>query len=168
MDYDAFSFVLQRRVNLPLPTVQLGLSDRSPLVATRRLELGDAGSVVLREPLRPVAPFSRSQLLPTWCGRATALSPRGSRVANLDIEVSMWSSDATCVVVRPVARHPERWSRRRVRRYFELAHATADVVGGVLVDRAARPRAVENEEKKGRAQDPRVGSRTAARSLDRP
>lgn len=168
MHYDAFDFVLQRRVNLPLPAVQLGLADRSPLVATRRLELGDAGSVVLREPLRPIAPFSAHQTLPTWCGRATALTPRGSRVAHVDIEVSMWSSDATCVVVRPVARHPERWSRRRVQRYFALAHATADAIGGVLVDRAARPRATEIEAKKGRAQDPRVGSRTAARSLRRP
>ncbi|HEX4493923.1 MAG TPA: hypothetical protein VH914_22165 [Acidimicrobiia bacterium] len=138
MNYDAYSFVLQRRVNLPLTAVQRGLADRAPLVASRRLDLGDTGSVVLREPLQPVPPFSRYQAQPTWCGRATALSPRGSTVANVDIEVSMWSPEATCVTVRPVARHPERWSRRRVRRYFALAHETADTVGAVLVDRAAR------------------------------
>jgi hypothetical protein len=138
MTYDALSFVLQRRVNMPLASVQRGLADRAPLVAARRLELGAAGSVVLREPLRPVAPFSRHQPLPTWSGRATALSPRGSRVANVDIEVSMWSPDATCIILRPDARNPERWSRRRVRRYFMLAHATIDAVGRALLDRAVQ------------------------------
>jgi hypothetical protein len=130
------TFVVQRRVNVPLDAVQRGLADRTPLVATRRVVLGTAGYAVMHEPLRPVAPFSSYQPIPTWCGPALLLSPRGSRVARVDVEVSMWSPDATCIIVRPVARHPERWSRTRLRHYFALAHATADVVGGVIARRA--------------------------------
>ena len=161
MSYDGLAFVLQRRVNTPLADLQRGLADRSPLTATRRLDLGDRGCAVLRDPFRPVTPLGAHQPLPTWCGNATLLTSRGGRVADVDVEVSMWSPDATCLTVRPVARHPERWSRRRVHRYFELAHGTIDAVGRALVERAG---ATANETARGRAQDPRVGSRTTARS----
>lgn len=132
---EAMTFVVQRRVNIPLTSVQRGLADRTRLVEDRMLDLG-TGVVAIDEALRPVAPFSAQQPVPTWSGRAQLLSPRGRRVATVEVDVSMWSSGSTCIALRPVARFPDRWSARRLRRYFALAHAAVDAIGVLLVRRA--------------------------------
>jgi hypothetical protein len=54
---------------------------------------------------------------------ATRLGPRRFRVI---VDVAEWSDDACELRVRPVSRHVGRWSQRRQRRYFALAHAAAD------------------------------------------
>jgi hypothetical protein len=71
------------------------------------------------------------------------LSPTGRRrcVARVDIEIDAWSRDATRVQLRPSARHPERWSARRLERYFTLAHEAVDEAARSL-SRAARGPAV--------------------------
>jgi len=46
----------------------------------------------------------------------------------LEIEINAWDPSSTEVVVRPRARHPYRWGGRRLRRYFEVAHLTADAL----------------------------------------
>ncbi|HEY5012891.1 MAG TPA: hypothetical protein VIK61_09325 [Acidimicrobiia bacterium] len=130
------TFVVQRRVNHRLTELQQGLADRSELVAARVLDLGRAGSMYFDEPLRPVARYSPVQPTPTWCGRAHLLTPRRRVVATVELEVSMWSPDASALEMRPVAAHPERWRSRRIRQYFELAHEGADATTRLLVRRA--------------------------------
>jgi hypothetical protein len=136
MQLDTPTFVVQRRVNQPLSAVQRGLADRSLLAPTCVLDLEAAGLMYLAEPLRPVAPFSSRQPTPTWCAEGQLLTTRRHAVASIEIEVSMWSDAATCVTLRPAARHPERWPARRVRRYFTAAHAAADETARLLARRA--------------------------------
>jgi hypothetical protein len=92
------------------------------------------------EPLRPVCPYSSRQPLPTWCGTARLLTARSRLVATVEVEVSMWSDDATSVTIRPAAKHPERWRAWRLRRYFPLAHRAADATAGLVARRAVLAR----------------------------
>jgi len=129
------TFVVQRRVNVPLTAVQRGLADRTRLVPDRMIDLG-TGVLAIDDALQPVAPFSSNQPLPTWAGRAELLSERGRRIATIEVDVSMWSSASTCITLRPATRHPDRWSARRLRQYFTHAHTAVDAIGVVLVRRA--------------------------------
>jgi hypothetical protein len=133
---DPLSFVIQRRIALPLAAVHSGLADRTPLEPCGWLRLDPGGALHVREAFRPVAPFGGGQTTPTWCAPADVLTSRGRRVAAVEIEVSMWSHDSTELALRPVARHPERWSGPRMKRYFALAHASADAVARLLASRA--------------------------------
>lgn len=132
---ESTTFVVQRRVNIPLMAVQRSLADRTRLVADYSLDLG-VGVLTNDEALHPIAPFSAHQSMPTWTGCAQLLSMRGRQIATIELDVSMWSINATCVTLRPAARHPERWSARRLRSYFTLAHAAADAISLLLVRRA--------------------------------
>jgi hypothetical protein len=116
------SFVVSRRVNRPLPAVQSVLFDPSSFRPGDTYGVGTEGALTIDTPFRLIVAYPS----PSW--RATArLFARGSRaVARVELEVSAWSADASELTVRPVARHPERWSRRRLRRYFALAHDGAD------------------------------------------
>jgi hypothetical protein len=130
------TFVIQRRVNHRLTELQQGLADRTELASSRMLDLGPAGSIYFDEPLRPVARYSPVQPIPTWCGRAHLLTARRRVVATVELEVSMWSPDASAFEMRPVAAHPERWRSGRIRQYFALAHEGADATTRLLVRRA--------------------------------
>ena len=44
----------------------------------------------------------------------------------MEIEIGPWSEVDIELLIRPRARHPERWSGRRLRRYFAQAHRSAD------------------------------------------
>ena len=129
------TFVVQRRVNIPLTAVQRGLADRTRFVADGLLDLG-TGVLAMDGALHPVAPFSPNQPVPTWAGRAQLLSLRGRRIATIELDVSMWSRESTCITLRPVARQPQRWSARRLRQYFALAHSSVDAIGTLVVRRA--------------------------------
>ncbi|MDQ1467956.1 MAG: hypothetical protein QOH10_2371 [Actinomycetota bacterium] len=133
---DAPTFVVQRRINRPLTDVQRGLADRRALVPAAPLDPVSEGFMHLHEPLRPVAPFSSRQPAPSWCARAYLLTARQRLVATVEIEVSMWSRDATSLTLRPVARHPERWRPWRLRQYFALAHLAADATARLVAQRA--------------------------------
>ena len=154
---DAPTFVVQRRVNHPLADVQRGLADGTVLAPAGMLELESEGFLCVNEPLRPVRPYSSRQPVPTWCATGHLLTSRRRRVATVELEVSMWSRDATSLTIRPVARHPERWRAWKLRQYFTLAHLAVDATAGLVAHRAVRAR------ERGRAQGPRVGSRTTAR-----
>lgn len=134
--FDTPTFVVQRRVNQPLADVQRGLADRRGLVPTGMLDLEPDGFLCMPEPLRPVRPYSSRQPVPTWCGTARLLTSRHRLVATVELEVSMWSDDATSVTIRPVAQHPERWRAWRLRHYFALAHLAADAMAGLVARRA--------------------------------
>jgi hypothetical protein len=155
MVLDALSFVIQRRIPQPLSAVHGGLADRGPLAPTRLLTLDPDGFLHIVEPFRPVTPFSWRQPTPSWCAQARLMTNRGRVVAVVDIEVSMWSHDSSDLQLRPAARHPERWSSLRIRRYFALAHRAADETARRLAQRALTPR-------EARACDPTCGPRVRA------
>jgi hypothetical protein len=123
-----------------LASVHTALADRTPLVAPELVTLGIDGAADLAEPFRPMTPWSGRQSSPSWCAQAMLLSTRGRVVATVDIEVSMWSHDTTGLQLRPVARRPERWSSRRIRRYFALAHLAADETARLLAQRTRETR----------------------------
>jgi hypothetical protein len=53
----------------------------------------------------------------------------GRRLANytrVEIEVSAWSSGASELRLRPVTCRAPSWGKRRQRRYFRIAHRSAD------------------------------------------
>jgi len=133
---DAPSFVIQRRIPCPLSAVHRGLADRTPLAPTELLTLDDGGFLHSGEPFRPIAPNLALQGAPTWRAPAALLTKRTRVVALVEVEVAMWSHDSTELTLRPVARHPERWSSRRIRRYFTLAHLGTDEIARRLAERA--------------------------------
>jgi hypothetical protein len=133
---DAPSFVIQRRVPYPLSAVHSGLADRKPLGPTELLTLDTDGFLHMGEPFRPMTPNISRQSSPTWRAAACLLTKRARVVALVEVEVSMWSHGSTDLQLRPVARHPERWSSRRIGRYFALAHLGADEISRLLAQRA--------------------------------
>src|SRR5438270_3383419 len=116
------TFVVSRRINRPLAAVQSVLFDPGSFRPGDTYGVGTDGALTIDAPFR----LSVSYPAPSWraTGRLFARGPRA--VARIELEVAAWSTDASELTVRPVARHPDRWSRRRLRRYFALAHETAD------------------------------------------
>ncbi len=131
------TFVVSRRINRPLPAVQSVLFDPRSFRPGDTYGIGTEGALTIDTPFRLTASYPA----PAW--RATGrLFARGSRaVAGVELEVAAWSTETSELTMRPVARHPERWGRRRLRRYFALAHDSADrgleiLTGEVTPDRA--------------------------------
>lgn len=123
--------------------------DHGTLVLSRRIRRPpERVAVVLAalvdgrvEPLRDLTPFERRA-----CGAArpaertaTALLRTGRTVERVELEIGPWSATATELRLRPAARHPERWSGRRVERYFAEAHRAADAVVARLETLAPAP-----------------------------
>ena len=119
------NFVLERRVNRPSQAVARTLRDRSAVTPEQGFELGNDGRLVVEEAPRlsthPIVPGYDS-----WRTTARLLDARGRVVSRLDIEIGTWARGSVLIQLRPIDRSPERWSARRTRRYFELAHAGAD------------------------------------------
>src|SRR5207244_827342 len=89
-----------------------------------------AGALVLDSPFRRVIIDPRA----TWIADATLRTPRGRRIAAVQVEIGPWSAARdTELLVRPVARAPHLWSGAHVRRYFDAAHAAADSLTDLLV-----------------------------------
>jgi len=124
MSLDWPTFVLQRRINQPLAEVQRTLCDPAGVNNGAELELGSHGSLIVDQRFSR-APFPSTK---SFVAQGTLQTSRGQRVARVEVEVGAWSSDATVLVLRPVARNPQRWSGRRATRYFELAHQGADAI----------------------------------------
>jgi hypothetical protein len=139
MFIDAPSFVIQRRIQYPLPDVHRGLADRTPLYTTEQLELALGGFLHIDGAFRPMAPYSARQPMPTWCARATLSNDRRRVVAVVELEISMWSYDSSELQLRPAARNPDRWSARRARSYFGLAHPATDEIARRVAQRAVNP-----------------------------
>lgn len=128
----AGTFVLSRRIARPPAPVAAAL----PMLTRAEID-----------GLHAVAPFEHR----AWGAArpaertATALLQVGRAVEAIELEVGPWSTTATELRLRPVARHPERWSGRRARRYFARAHDTADAV--VAWMEAAVPEVVRRDER---------------------
>jgi len=135
MLYVPETFVVERRLAEPSELVDLVASTGTLLPnAGASIRLGQASLVIAAPLRRTLGSFDLA-----WRTEAILRNQRGRRVARIDVTVDAWSADATRLQLRPAARHPERWSRRRLRQYFPLAHAAADALGTMLLDRARAP-----------------------------
>jgi hypothetical protein len=132
----ASNFVLERRVNRPSHSVADVLRDCSILAPPNGLALGGAGMLFVdeapRRTLFPIAPGYES-----WRATARLLSGRRRLVARLDVEFDLMALGSVVLQLRPLDRHPQRWSARHTRRYFALAHAGADRFEQLLNEHAA-------------------------------
>jgi hypothetical protein len=128
MQFNQPMFVLQRRINQPLEAVERVLCDPALLRARSTLALGAGLELEVERPFGVTfPPFGVDHA--SWSAPARVLTPRGRTVERFDVEINAWDERSTELLVRPRARHPYRWSGRRMRRYFGVAHATADVLG---------------------------------------
>ena len=132
----ASNFVLERRVNQPSHSVADVLRDHSIVAPPSGFALGDDGTLLVdeapRRTLFPIAPGYES-----WRATARLLSGRRRLVATLDIEIDIRAPGSVLVQLRPLDRHPQRWSARHKRRYFALAHAGADRLEQLLNEHAS-------------------------------
>jgi hypothetical protein len=124
MSLDWPTFVLQRRINHPLADVQRALCDPASVDAGAELALGSQGRLVVDHRFSR-APFPSEE---SFVAQGELQTRRGQLVARVEVEVGAWSNDASVLLVRPVSRHPQRWSGRRAARYFQLAHEGADAI----------------------------------------
>ena len=123
------TFVLERRVNRPSQVVAKTLRDRSTVAPADGFALED-GTLVVDDPPRLSRAGIRGR--ETWRTTGQLMTDRGRLVSRLDIEVGEWTSNSVFIQMRPVGSSPRRWSPRRTRRYFALAHAGADRLERVL------------------------------------
>ncbi len=129
------SFVLERRINQPLPLVNRAVSTGAPFDDTTTVSLGPDAVLSFDAPLRRT--LGSYDL--AWRADARLLTRRGRLVARVAVTVDGWSSTATRLQLRPAVTHPERWSNRRLRQYFRLAHLAADYAARELNEHARAP-----------------------------
>ncbi len=125
---DSPTFIVQRRIHVPSHRVLRTISNPGVFGAGCVLAADSEGSLRLDEAFRRVDLAPRT----TWCSDARLLSPAGHTIAVVELELGPWSVDDTEVVIRPRARNPQRWSVRRMRRYFHHAHRRADDIARLL------------------------------------
>jgi hypothetical protein len=135
MFLDPPTFVLERRINQPLPLVNLAVSTGGPFTRDAIVALGSEGSLRVDEPLRRT--LGSYDL--AWRADGRLVTRRGRLIARVEVTVDGWSNEATRLQLRPVARHPERWSGRRLKSYFRLAHFAIDDAACQLSEHALRP-----------------------------
>ena len=132
-------FVLQRRINHPLEAVERVLCDPATSRAPATLPLGDGFDLALERSFGVMfPPFGVEHA--SWCAPAQVSTRRGRTIERFEIEINAWDDRSTELLVRPRAKHPHRWSGRRMRRYFDVAHATADSLTCRIGTRAAASR----------------------------
>ncbi len=61
-----------------------------------------------------------------WQANATLCDRRGE-IAPVEVELTVGDHDAE-LVLRPAARKPQRWGKRKVKRYFAAAHPAIDAL----------------------------------------
>ena len=128
-------FVLQRRISAPLDAVERVLCDTTLLGAGATHALGNDARLELEQPFGVAFPPFGVEFA-SWSAPARVYTSRAARPIKFDLEINAWDNATTELLVRPRARSPYRWSGRRMRRYFAVAHATADELTGLLRSRA--------------------------------
>ena len=127
---DRSTFVLHRRINRPPDAVSRIIANSVVFGADCVVASDRDGELRLDSAFRPV-PGSPGSL------RAHAqLVGERRRIAHVEIELNPWSPVVTELVLRPSAKHPERWSARRLRNYFARAHEAADHFSRLLFESA--------------------------------
>jgi hypothetical protein len=102
--------------------VQDALHRSDALAVDSTVGLGPEGELRVETPWRPALCWHTL----SWRANGRLVNGRGHLVARVEIEVGEWSDDASRLQVRPRARRFERWTGRRIKRYFPLAHGAAD------------------------------------------
>ena len=126
------TFVLQRRIGAPPVNVVRTIGNSAVFGTGTVLSSDNDGVLRLDEPFRRADTYSE----PVWRAYAQLLGARRRVIARVEIEISPWSEIDTQLLIRPRARYPERWSGRRLRRYFLQAHRSADELTHLLVHAA--------------------------------
>jgi hypothetical protein len=127
MQFNQPMFVLQRRINQPLDAVERVLCDPAATRTTTTLALGAGFDLALDRSFGVTfPPFGVDGA--SWCAPARVATRRGRVVERFEIEINAWDARSTELLVRPRAKRPYRWSGRHMRRYFDVAHATADAL----------------------------------------
>jgi RimJ/RimL family protein N-acetyltransferase len=133
------SFVLERRVNQPVRVIAPILRDRSTIAPASGFPLDVDGTLLIDEPPRPSTdPLVAGSA--SWHTTAQLIDERGRLVTRVDVEIGAWAPGSMLVQLRPSDRRTHRWSARRARRYFSLAHAGADRLERLLNDESTRRR----------------------------
>ena len=135
--FNRSTFVLQRRVNQPFGAVGRVVCDPWLLAGGSQIALADDATLRLDEPFGVGFPVFGVEGA-SWAAPASIRSPRGRVLERVELELNMWDEHATELLLRPRAASPQRWSARRLRRYFRLAHLAADALTAVL--RTSTPR----------------------------
>ena len=116
------TFVIARRINCPVAALARTLDTPGTLGRGTTIDLDDGDTLVLDGSFRETWCWPRSE----WRASGCLYQRRNRPVTRVELSIAAWSRDASELALRPVARHPERWGRRRTRRYFALAHDAAD------------------------------------------
>jgi hypothetical protein len=136
MQFNQPMFVLQRRVNEPLDAVERALCDPALLRAGSTYALGNGMWLRLERPFGVAFPPFGVDFA-SWSAPAVVHGSRGRRPVKFDLEINAWDNWSTELLVRPRTRSPYRWSGRRMRRYFDVGHTTADGLVQLLRTHAA-------------------------------
>jgi len=127
--------VVARRIDRASTSLPQLLSDPTRFAVSTPLPLGADGV------LRIDTPFSAtgSRSAPRWTttGRLYGRGPRLALFSRVEVEVSAWSDRTGELRLRPVGQHLGLWGGRRQRRYFVLAHRSADRIVQLLTAIAA-------------------------------
>ena len=130
------TFVLQRRINRPLGAVEQVLCDPHLLRSGSELDLGSDGMYAHLDGPFGVTfpPFGLDGA--SWWAPVSVHTRRGRTAMRFELEVNAWDACSTELLVRPRARHPYRWSGRRLSEYFRVAHNTADMFTHLLASQS--------------------------------
>jgi hypothetical protein len=139
--FDSPTFIVQRRINAPAHRVLRTISNPEVFGAECVLAADREGSLRLDEAFRRIDLAPRT----TWCANARLLSPTSHTIVVVELELGPWSLDDTELVIRPGARNPQRWSVRRMRRYFDHAHRRADDFARLLARTSSIERATSRD-----------------------
>jgi hypothetical protein len=114
----ASSFVLQRRINVSYDAVNEAFAERDVRVRVEHA-INDSGLVRVA---RFMPAFAATGAEREWVGTA-----RVAGAPTFEIELSSWDGNVE-IRVRPMTNRTSGWSGRKVNRYFEAAHAAADLM----------------------------------------
>jgi hypothetical protein len=138
--------VVSRRVSLPPRRVQELLFDVTVFPAGATFDIDGLEAWRLDSAFFPDEWSGESA-----CAKARLLRRERhlERTCRIELEIGAWTTQLCELRVRPAAHHIERWTGRRQRRYFALAHLCADDIvrriGAAARDRARRQSLVVRE-----------------------
>ena len=125
------NFVVERRVTRSTDAVVDIVREHATGAVAKQFRLGSHGTLLVDAAPRHV-PFPTCPAWPMWQANASMFDSRNRLVSRVCIEIVIGLPDAVLIQLRPVHRHPHRWSARRTDRHFALAHAAADRLAQLL------------------------------------
>ncbi len=130
--FDYPTLVVQRKISQPLEALELVVRGPRLLRAGAMVALGECKAVLRFDRAFGVTlpPFGHAEA--SWAAPVSARTQRRRAVEEFELELNRWDRSSTELLVRPRAARPDRWTSRRLRRYFRTAHATADIMTSFL------------------------------------